>query len=158
MQQATEVLRLQPPPQCKLQRSCGSVQELVIHRIPARKVRNASLMSLVASALRMDLDIGRYLESVLTHMLRRTAKTEELLPDRWTAAHLSGGARVPRARASGQGGYGRSAGSKKARPRRATAGQIAKRKGHVRRAIAVGSLSPTLRAPFGDGASLWGIA
>jgi hypothetical protein len=39
-------------------------------------------MSLVASALRMDLDVGRYLESVLTHMLRETAKTEELLPDR----------------------------------------------------------------------------
>jgi hypothetical protein len=44
-------------------------------------------MSLVASALRMDLDVGLYLESVLTHMLRGTAKTEELLPDRWKAAH-----------------------------------------------------------------------
>jgi hypothetical protein len=44
-------------------------------------------MSLVSSALRMDLDVGRYLEGVLTHMLRGTAKTEELLPDRWTAAH-----------------------------------------------------------------------
>jgi hypothetical protein len=63
-------------------------------------VRNASLMSLVASALRMDLDVGRYLESVITHMLRGTAKTDELLPDRWTAAHPSGGASVPRARAS----------------------------------------------------------
>jgi hypothetical protein len=50
-------------------------------------VRNASLMSLVASALRMDLDVSLYLESVLTHMLRGTAKTEELLPDRWKAAH-----------------------------------------------------------------------
>ena len=50
-------------------------------------VRNASLMSLVASALRMDLDVGLYLESVITHMLRGTAKTEELLPDRWKAAH-----------------------------------------------------------------------
>ena len=50
--------------------------------------RNASLMSLVASALRMDLDVGVYLESVLTHMLRGTAKTEELLPDRWKTAHL----------------------------------------------------------------------
>ena len=62
------------------------------------RVRNASLMSLVASALRMDLDVGRYFESVLTHMLRGTAKTVELLPVRWTAAHLSGGARVPRTR------------------------------------------------------------
>jgi hypothetical protein len=44
-------------------------------------------MSLVASALRMDLDVGRYLEGVLTHMLRGTAKTEEFLPDRSKAAH-----------------------------------------------------------------------
>jgi hypothetical protein len=28
-----------------------------------------------------------YLENVITHMLRGTAKTEELLPDRWRAAH-----------------------------------------------------------------------
>jgi hypothetical protein len=52
-------------------------------------------MSLVASALRMDLDGGRYLESVLTHMLRETPKTEELFPDRSTAAHPRGDARVP---------------------------------------------------------------
>ncbi len=45
-------------------------------------------MSLVASALRMDLDLGMYLESVITHILRGTAKTEELLPDRWRTAHL----------------------------------------------------------------------
>jgi len=50
-------------------------------------IRNASLMSLVASALRMDLDVGLYLESVVTHMTRGTAKIEELLPDRWKAAH-----------------------------------------------------------------------
>ena len=50
-------------------------------------VRNASLMSLVASALRQDLDVAMYLESVITHMLRGTAKTDELLPDRWKAAH-----------------------------------------------------------------------
>ena len=54
----------------------------------AQRFRNASLMSLVASSLRMDLDVGMHLESVLTHMLRETAKTEELFPDRWTAAHL----------------------------------------------------------------------
>ena len=47
----------------------------------------SSMMSHVASELRMDLDVGKYLESVLTHMLRGTAKTEELLPDRWKAAH-----------------------------------------------------------------------
>ena len=50
-------------------------------------IRNASLMSLVASALRMELDVAMYLESVITHMLRGTAKLEELLPDRWKAAH-----------------------------------------------------------------------
>jgi hypothetical protein len=44
-------------------------------------IRNASLMSLVASALRQDLDVAMYLESVIT------AKTEELLPERWKAAH-----------------------------------------------------------------------
>jgi len=36
-------------------------------------IRNASLMSLVASALRQDLDIAMYLESFITHMLRGTA-------------------------------------------------------------------------------------
>jgi len=30
-------LRLQLRPQCKLQKSCGRAQELVVHRIPARK-------------------------------------------------------------------------------------------------------------------------
>jgi hypothetical protein len=69
----------------------GRKNWLFIGSLRAR-VRNAALMSLVTSALRMDLDGGRYLEGVLTPMLRRTAKTEELLPDRWTAAHLRGGA------------------------------------------------------------------
>ncbi len=36
-QQATEALRLQLRPQCKLQKSCGRAQELVIHRELARK-------------------------------------------------------------------------------------------------------------------------
>ena len=36
-QQATEVLRLQLRPQCKLQKSCGRAKEPVVHRIPARK-------------------------------------------------------------------------------------------------------------------------
>ena len=48
-------------------------------------IRNASLMSLVASALRMELDVSMYLESIITHWLRGTAKLEELLPDRWPA-------------------------------------------------------------------------
>ncbi len=56
---------------------------------PRAGVRNASLMSLVASALRQDLDVAMYLESVITHMLRGPAKTEELLPNRWKA-------RIPR--------------------------------------------------------------
>jgi len=42
---------------------------------------------LVASALRMELDVSMYLESVITHRLRGTAKLEELLPDRWRAHH-----------------------------------------------------------------------
>jgi transposase len=46
-------------------------------------IRNASLMSLVASAQRQDLGVAMYLGSFITHMLRGTAKTEELLPDRW---------------------------------------------------------------------------
>jgi NAD(P)H-dependent FMN reductase len=50
-------------------------------------IRNASLMSLVASALRMKLDVSMYLESVITHWLRGTAKLEELLPDRWRENH-----------------------------------------------------------------------
>ncbi len=31
--------------------------------------------------------LAMYLESIITHMLRGTAKTEEMLPDRWKAAH-----------------------------------------------------------------------
>ena len=50
-------------------------------------IRNASLMTLVASAHRNDLDVTMYLESVITHMLRGTAKVEELLPDVWKAHH-----------------------------------------------------------------------
>jgi transposase len=50
-------------------------------------IRNASLMSLVASAHRQDLDVAAYLDSVTTHMLRGTAKVEELLPDVWKSHH-----------------------------------------------------------------------
>jgi transposase len=50
-------------------------------------MRNANMMTLVASAHRQDLDIGMYLESVITHMLRGTARVEELLPDVWKQHH-----------------------------------------------------------------------
>ena len=44
-------------------------------------------MTLVASAHRNDLDVMMYLDSVITHMLRGTAKVEELLPDVWKTHH-----------------------------------------------------------------------
>jgi len=50
-------------------------------------IRNANLMSLVASAHRQDLDVLMYLESIITHMLRGTAKIEDLLPDVWKSHH-----------------------------------------------------------------------
>ena len=50
-------------------------------------IRNASMMTLVASAHRNDLDVTMYIESVITHMLRGTAKVEELLPDVWKSHH-----------------------------------------------------------------------
>jgi len=50
-------------------------------------IRNADLMTLVASAHRNDLDVMMYMESVITHMLRGTAKVEELLPDVWKTYH-----------------------------------------------------------------------
>lgn len=50
-------------------------------------MRNANLMTLVASAHRQELDVMEYLESVITHMLRGTAKVEELLPDVWKTHH-----------------------------------------------------------------------
>lgn len=50
-------------------------------------IRNASLMTLVASAHRNDLDVMMYMESVITHMLRGTARADELLPDVWKTHH-----------------------------------------------------------------------
>jgi transposase len=50
-------------------------------------MRNAALMSLVASAQRNDLDVHMYLESVITHATRGTARAEELLPDIWKQHH-----------------------------------------------------------------------
>ncbi|MCU0718265.1 MAG: transposase domain-containing protein [Pirellula sp.] len=44
-------------------------------------------MSLVASAHRNDMDVAMYLESVITRMVRGTAKPEELLPDVWKVQH-----------------------------------------------------------------------
>ena len=49
--------------------------------------RNANLMTLVASAQRQRLDLPTYLESVTTHLLRGTAKPEELLPEVWKQHH-----------------------------------------------------------------------
>ena len=49
--------------------------------------RNANLMTLVASAQRQSLALPAYLESVTTHMLRGTAKPEELLPEVWRQHH-----------------------------------------------------------------------
>ena len=50
-------------------------------------IRNANLMTLVASAQRNDLDVSMYMESAITHMLRGTAKIEDLVPDVWKTHH-----------------------------------------------------------------------
>ncbi|XZE35384.1 hypothetical protein SH501x_000874 [Pirellulaceae bacterium SH501] len=44
-------------------------------------------MRLVASAQHQELDLGMYLKSVITHLVRGTARMDELLPDRWKVAH-----------------------------------------------------------------------
>lgn len=50
-------------------------------------LRNANLMSLVASAHRHDLDVYEYLRDVIEHLNRGTAKPSELLPEVWKASH-----------------------------------------------------------------------
>jgi len=50
-------------------------------------IRNANLMSLVASAHRHDLDVYEYLRDVIEHLNRGTAKPSELLPDVWKVSH-----------------------------------------------------------------------
>jgi hypothetical protein len=50
-------------------------------------MRNANIMTLVASAHRHDLDVHMYLVDVITHLNRGTAKPEQLLPDVWKASH-----------------------------------------------------------------------
>jgi hypothetical protein len=50
-------------------------------------MRNADMMTLVSSALRNDLDVEAYLESVITQLLRGTAEVGELLPDVWKSNH-----------------------------------------------------------------------
>jgi transposase len=50
-------------------------------------IRNASLMTLVSSAHRHDLDVQMYLEDIATHLNRGTAKPEDLLPDVWKQSH-----------------------------------------------------------------------
>jgi transposase len=50
-------------------------------------IRNASLMTLVSSAHRHDLDAQIYLEDIATHLNRGTAKPKDLLPDVWKQSH-----------------------------------------------------------------------
>ena len=50
-------------------------------------IRNANLMTLVASAHRHDLDVYEYLCDVITHLNRGTAKPADLLPDVWKQHH-----------------------------------------------------------------------
>ena len=50
-------------------------------------VRNANMITLVARAHRNDLDVTKYLESVITHILRGTARVEVLLSDVWKTHH-----------------------------------------------------------------------
>ncbi len=50
-------------------------------------IRNANLMTLVASAHRQDLDVQEYLRDVIEHLNRGTAPPSELLPDVWKADH-----------------------------------------------------------------------
>ncbi len=50
-------------------------------------MRNANLMSLVASAHRHDLDVYEYLRDVIEQSNRGTAKPSDLLPDVWKASH-----------------------------------------------------------------------
>jgi hypothetical protein len=50
-------------------------------------MRNANLMSLVASAHRHDLDVYEYLRDVIEHLNRGTAKPSDLLPEVWKASH-----------------------------------------------------------------------
>jgi hypothetical protein len=66
--------------------ACGRKNWLFMGSVRAG-MRNAGLMSLVASAHRHDLDVWMYLDDVITHMNRGTAKLEDLLPDVWKTSH-----------------------------------------------------------------------
>ncbi len=50
-------------------------------------MRNANLMTLVASAHRHDLDVYEYLRDTIQHLNRGTAKPSQLLPEVWKASH-----------------------------------------------------------------------
>jgi transposase len=52
-------------------------------------MRNANLMTLVASAHRHDLDVYEYLKNVIEHLNRGTASPSELLPEVWKTSHPS---------------------------------------------------------------------
>ena len=49
--------------------------------------RTATILTIVGSAHRHDLDVWAYLRDVLERLARDTADLEALLPDVWKAAH-----------------------------------------------------------------------
>jgi hypothetical protein len=65
----------------------GLLQLLIRIASEIAGMRNANLMSFVASTHRQDSDVLMYLERVITHMLRGTANVEDLLPDVWKSHH-----------------------------------------------------------------------
>ena len=66
--------------------ACGRKNWLFVGSARAG-MRNANIMTLVGSAHRHDLDVHMYLEDVINHLNRGTAKPEELLPDVWKLNH-----------------------------------------------------------------------
>jgi len=66
--------------------ACGRKNWLFVGSMRAG-IRNANIMTLVGSAHRHDLDVQMYLEDVINHMNRGTAKPEDLLPDVWKQSH-----------------------------------------------------------------------
>jgi len=66
--------------------ACGRKNWLFVGSMRAG-IRNANIMTLVGSTHRHDLDVQMYLEDVINHMNRGTAKPEDLLPDVWKQSH-----------------------------------------------------------------------
>lgn len=67
--------------------NCDGPHELVPHRERTRRDSKGGPEVAYARSLKMELDVAMYLESLITHMLRGRAKSEELLSDRRKAAH-----------------------------------------------------------------------